>query len=93
MLTPHRSTGDYLFLHNSAGAGGYHPSWAILSGSDPTVVLARASEPLLSPTFPWEAGVSPWTCNVANVVFLEAAQPTDQPDVFRVRIMPCTPRA
>lgn len=100
------STGDYLFLHNSAGPDGYHPSWAILSGADPSIVLARADEPLLSPTLPWEEGVAPyvhtytcslrkllmyaigcicrWTCNVQNVVFLEGAQPTEQPDVFRV---------
>ena len=58
------STGDYLFLHNSAGPDGYHPSWAILSGADPSIVLARADEPLLSPTLPWEEGIAPYvdTC-------------------------------
>eukprot|EP00698_Gefionella_okellyi_P004417 TRINITY_DN14077_c0_g1_i1.p1 TRINITY_DN14077_c0_g1~~TRINITY_DN14077_c0_g1_i1.p1 ORF type:complete len:363 (-),score=69.96 TRINITY_DN14077_c0_g1_i1:261-1349(-) len=83
------STGDYLFLHNSANSGfpqsgEYHASWAILSGADPSQVLARAEDPLLSPDALWERGVSPWTCNVPRVVFLEAAAPTELPDVFRI---------
>jgi hypothetical protein len=48
-------------------------------------VLARGSTPLLSPTEPWAQGVSPYTCNVANVIFLEAAAATEEPDTFRVR--------
>lgn len=28
--------------------------------------------------------MNPWTCNAPNVVFLEAATPTEQQDVFRV---------
>jgi predicted GH43/DUF377 family glycosyl hydrolase len=61
-------------------------SWAILSGADPSVVLARASEPLLYPTAAWEAGVAPFTCNVPNVIFLEAAavDTSDGVDTFRV---------
>jgi predicted GH43/DUF377 family glycosyl hydrolase len=29
-------------------------------------------------------GEQPYTCNVQNVAFLEAAHPTDTPDEFRV---------
>jgi hypothetical protein len=32
-----------------------------------------------------QVGTAPYTCNVANVSFLEAAHPTEQPDTFRVR--------
>ena len=74
------------FLHNSADDNlVYHPSWAILDGADPSKVLARADAPLLVPDQLWEKGSAPWTCNVPNVVFLEAAAPTDEPDTFRVR--------
>jgi beta-1,2-mannosidase len=80
------STGDYLFLHNSANTSlAYHVSWAILDGQDPTNVLARASQPLLSPTLPWQIGAPPALCNVPNVVFLEAAAPVPgQVDTFYV---------
>lgn len=78
------STGDYLFLYNSEGNGAYHVGWVVLSGSDPSVVLARSSVPLLRPDFLWEQGVSPWTCNVGNVVFLQGIARTEKPDVFRV---------
>eukprot|EP01012_Entosiphon_sulcatum_P036209 TRINITY_DN460_c0_g1_i1.p1 TRINITY_DN460_c0_g1~~TRINITY_DN460_c0_g1_i1.p1 ORF type:complete len:339 (-),score=54.16 TRINITY_DN460_c0_g1_i1:21-1037(-) len=78
------SNGNYIFFHNSADkTTAYHASWAILDGNDPTKVLARATEPLLSPDLAWERGVSPWTCNVANVVFLEAAAEVGK-DTFRV---------
>jgi len=40
----------------------------VLSGTDPTVVLARASVPPLPYTLPWEAGVRPtWPCNTRHV--------------------------
>jgi len=78
------STGDYIFFFNSAD-GCYHAEYAILSGADPTVILQRAAAPLLSPTRDWERGAAPAECNVACVVFLEAAAPVDgQPDVFDV---------
>ncbi len=81
------SDGNYLFLHNSADDNTvYHPSWAVLSGSDPSLVLARASSPLMLPTQLWEVGSKPWTCNVPNVIFLEAVAATELPDTFRVRL-------
>jgi len=79
------STGDYIFFHNSANNTGYHPEWAIIDGANPLKLLQRASAPLLSPPmFPWAVGTAPELCNVPNVIFLEAAHPTDKPDVFRV---------
>lgn len=78
------SDGNYLFLYNSKGEAGYLVGWAILSGENPAQILARSSEPLLSPVFDWEKGVAPWTCNVENVNFLQGAAPTPERDVFRV---------
>jgi predicted GH43/DUF377 family glycosyl hydrolase len=37
----------------------YHPEWAILSGENPSIVLARAAVPLLSPVYAWEEGLTP----------------------------------
>jgi predicted GH43/DUF377 family glycosyl hydrolase len=70
------STGDWLFVHNSADdALAYHASFAILNGSQPTQVLQRAEQPLLSPSLPWMRGWAPELCNVPNVVFVEAMAP------------------
>ena len=68
------STGDYLFVYNSANASfacvlrrmgriipfqpRYHVGWVVLSGADPSVILARASTPLLWPDLAWEAGAT-----------------------------------
>jgi len=65
--------GNYVFFHNSwGGAGvpqpGFQPAWAILNGTDPTHILARAPAPLWTPTDePWMTGSAPYTCNVAQV--------------------------
>lgn len=75
------STGDYLFFYNSAMLGwpeegtSYNVGYVILSGKDPKKVLQRSSTPLLSPEFAYQQGSSPYTCNMPNVVFLEAAKP------------------
>ena len=73
--------GNYLFFYNSAQNGfpanntGYHPAFVILNGSNVYHILQRSKcdEPLLSPQYAWEIGSYPYTCNVPNVVFLEAA--------------------
>lgn len=84
------STGDYLFFYNSASAGwpdadnsAYNPGWVILDGTDPTVIKQRSEVPILSPIYNFEYGVSPYTCNVPNVIFLEAARQIDI-DTFEV---------
>lgn len=84
--------GDYIFFYNSATLGwpdeagsAYHPGWVILDGKDPSVIKQRSEEPLLTPTFAWELGTLPYTCNVPNVVFLEAARRAcDKTDTFEV---------
>lgn len=59
------SDGNYLFLYNSARHTNisnpkpgwnleYNLGWAILSGDDPTKVLARSEQPILSPELDWE---------------------------------------
>lgn len=74
--------GNYFFFYNSAQLGwpddpntSYNVGWVILDGKDPSVIIQRSAEPLLSPKFAWEQGVAPYSCNVPNVVFLEAAHP------------------
>ena len=62
----------------------YHPAFVILNGSNPEQILQRAEAPFLLPSFPWEQGIAPYTCNVARVVFLEAAVPTGNKDEFTV---------
>jgi len=84
------STGDYVFFHNSWNADfpkppGYQPAWVVINGSNPEQIIARAPEPLWSPQREaWMEGKSPYSCNVANVAFLEAAHPVQQQDTFRV---------
>ncbi len=56
---------NYLFLYNSARHSDdpnlkpgwhiqYNLGWAILDGEDPTQVLARSEQPILSPELDWE---------------------------------------
>ena len=57
----------------------------MLDGTDPSKVLARAPVSLWKPdTLPWMAGTAPYTCNVPQVAFLEAAHPAGTADQFRV---------
>lgn len=84
--------GDYIFFYNSATVGwpdepgsAYHPGWVILDGKNPRVIKQRSEQPLLTPEFAWELGTAPYTCNVPNVIFLEAAHRVDaKSDKFEV---------
>lgn len=84
--------GDYIFFYNSASTGwpdqagsAYHPGWVILDRADPSIIKQRSSEPLMTPEFAWELGTLPYTCNVPNVIFLEAARRAcDKTDTFEV---------
>eukprot|EP01034_Spumella_vulgaris_P027658 gene27658-34408_t len=74
------ANGNYLFFYNSAMLNwpqdlktSYNVGWVILDGTDPTTIVARSSEPLMSPEVAWEQGVPPFACNAPNVVFLEGA--------------------
>lgn len=79
------SDGNYLFLYNSARDGypsprpgstyQYNVGYAILDGTDPTKILQRSIEPLLSPHMGWEIGEPPFLGLVPNVVFLEGWLP------------------
>ena len=81
--------GDYLFIYNIDTGFPYHPSplgrcaigWAILNGTDPSQIIARASEPLLTAVFPWETcggesgkGAYP-KCQEPEVVFSTGMKP------------------
>lgn len=83
------STGNYVYFINSwsnnrSDPDWYQPSWVILSGQDPTKIIAQAPEPLISPMHAkWMRGLPPYQCNVNNVAFLEAAHPIG-PDTFRI---------
>lgn len=81
------SDGNLLFFYNSANDTQhcYNPAFVIVSGSDPTIILQRAYAPMLSPVFDWQLGDAPAECNVACVVFLEAAAPVEgEVDTFDV---------
>jgi beta-1,2-mannosidase len=76
------SDGNYLYIYNSARQGfpspkpgynlQYNVGWLILDGQNPTKILQRCDEPLLSPELPWEIGMDLLT---PNVVFLEGLVP------------------
>jgi len=83
------SDGNYFWVYNSAkkdneSANGlqYHVGWLVLNGSDPTQIIQRCEEPLLSPQLPWEIGTSPWLGLTPNVVFCEGMRTGHQPDTF-----------
>jgi len=86
------STGDFVLFHNSWDGThwpqgvGYQPAWVVLDRHDPSRIISRAPQPLWSSSkAPWMLGVAPYTCNVANVSFLEAAHPIPGlVDTFRV---------
>jgi len=83
------STGDYLFIYNIDTGFPYHPSylgrcsigWAILDGTDPSKIIARAAVPLLTPQLAWEtcggeSGKGPWPmCQEPEVVFSTGMKP------------------
>lgn len=85
--------GNYLFLYNSATKTTdatdkpgwelkYNVGWVILDGKDPTNVLRRADNPLLSPDLDWEACLSGSDYADAltpNVVFVEGWQAMPEP--------------
>ena len=75
------SSGDYIFFYNSAEVGwpddvntSYNAGYVILDGKDPTKIVQRSDDPLLTVKYPYQQGTAPYTCNVPNVVFLEAAK-------------------
>jgi len=75
------SNKNYLMLYNSARGGypspkpgysmQYNVGWAILDGEDPTKVIQRCEQPLLSPDLDWEVGKEPNLRLTPNVVFLQ----------------------
>lgn len=75
------SNGDYLFIYNSARHGyhskkpgydfQYNVGYLILDGNDPTKILQRSENPILSPDLDWEKGSDSDLALVPNVVFCE----------------------
>jgi len=78
------STGDFLFIYNSARRGypSVKPDWQlqynvgflILDGTDPTKIIERSPLPIMSPTLNWEIG-NTTDYLTPNVVFLEGLVP------------------
>ena len=74
--------GNLLFVYNGARQCPtskpnydrcYALGWAVLNGSNPAQVLARAEEPILSPVLPWERGVASRGDQTPNAVFIDGA--------------------
>ena len=72
------STGDYLYIYNvdrfkyDLPLGRCSAGWAVLDRDDPTTVLARSVEPLLTAVLPWEQClVENYTCQTSAVVWAE----------------------
>eukprot|EP01114_Cavostelium_apophysatum_P010493 TRINITY_DN2427_c0_g1_i1.p1 TRINITY_DN2427_c0_g1~~TRINITY_DN2427_c0_g1_i1.p1 ORF type:complete len:391 (-),score=35.41 TRINITY_DN2427_c0_g1_i1:36-1142(-) len=88
------SDGNLFFVYNSARHGypsakpdwdlQYNAGWVIINGSDPTQIIQRSDQPLLSPDLPWEIGTSPYLGLTPNVVFIEGIAPGQYPDTFIV---------
>jgi beta-1,2-mannobiose phosphorylase / 1,2-beta-oligomannan phosphorylase len=75
------SNGNYIFIYNSARHGypspkpnwdvQYNVGYVILDSQDPSKILSRSEQPILSPELPWEIGTSPYLGLTPNVVFVE----------------------
>lgn len=95
---------NYLFLYNSARHTNipnpkpgwnlqYNLGWAILNGDDPTQVLARSEQPILSPELDWErcdnsSGIWASRGLTPLVVFIEGWKKTAE-DTFLVWYQGC----
>ena len=55
----------------------------MLDGTDPAIVLERATTPPMPFVLPWEVGTPPWPCNVPRVTNLGGGHPVAK-DEFRV---------
>jgi len=89
------SDGNYLFIYNSARHGypskkpgwdvQYNVGFVILDKNDPTKILQRSDEPILSPVLPWEIGnTSDQLGLTPNVVFVEGWMPIGTNQFFVV---------
>lgn len=95
---------NYLFLYNSAQHTNipnpkpgwhlqYNLGWAILNGDDPTQILARSEQPILSPELDWErcdnsSGIWASRGLTPLVVFIEGWKKTAE-DTFLVWYQGC----
>ena len=79
------STGDWLYVYNVDTGFPYHPNpigrcavgWAVLDGADPTRVVARSDEPLMTAVLPWEeCPRQNYTCQQTMVVWAEGLRPS-----------------
>ena len=80
------ASGDYLLVYNIDTGFPLKPNpygrcsvgWAVLSGQDPTVLVARSEDALLVPTFPWETCAATgkgYSCQEPQVVFSTGLKP------------------
>lgn len=72
------STGDYLYVYNvdrfqyDLPLGRCSAGWAILDRDDPTVIIARSVEPLITAVLPWEQCLTEnYTCQTTTVIWAE----------------------
>jgi len=63
----------------------YNAGFVILDKQDPTRIIQRSDEPILSPELTWETGIGDGVLSLTpNVVFIEGWAPTNKPDQFVV---------
>eukprot|EP00486_Rosalina_sp_Unknown_P013572 CAMPEP_0201587506 /NCGR_PEP_ID=MMETSP0190_2-20130828/144484_1 /ASSEMBLY_ACC=CAM_ASM_000263 /TAXON_ID=37353 /ORGANISM="Rosalina sp." /LENGTH=696 /DNA_ID=CAMNT_0048037679 /DNA_START=60 /DNA_END=2151 /DNA_ORIENTATION=- len=55
----------------------YEVGWVILDGKDPKHILQRSDKPLITSTYPYENGDSPYTCAQRGSVYAKAIVPLD----------------
>ena len=72
------STGDFLYIYNvdrfqyDLPLGRCSAGWAILDRDDPTVVIARSVEPVITAVLPWEQCLTEnYTCQPTTVIWAE----------------------
>lgn len=72
-----------LLLYNGADEHlVYSPGWVLFDKNDPRRVRARADQPFIAPSLPWEK-----MGNVPNVIFLEGTVPTDSAGSPNLRLL------
>merc|ERR1719499_37525 len=50
----------------------YQIGWVVLDGNDPSKIVERSEEPVISPMYDFENCIGPWTCTINSSVYAKA---------------------